>query len=85
MTENPYAPGVYVKGDDERVANSARDAVALVFDGFLPKARSIEPVADEEPASVVETPTEVPTETPTPAPVPSPKALARKSQEDNKS
>lgn len=33
----PHKPGVYVKGDDQRVANSASAAVALVFDGFVRK------------------------------------------------
>lgn len=34
MTNAQYAPGVYVKGDVERVANTPARAVALVFDGF---------------------------------------------------
>lgn len=29
-----YATGVYVKGDDEKVANSTTRAVALVFEGY---------------------------------------------------
>lgn len=78
MSENtaPYAPGVYVKGDVERVAQSASAAVALVFDGFKPKASA--PVVADEPKV---------TETPTPTPSPSPRELAQrnKSQEDDKS
>lgn len=38
----PHKPGVYVKGDQERVATSTRSAVALVFDGFV--------LVDESPA-----------------------------------
>lgn len=33
-----YEPGVYVKDGRERVANSRADAVALVFEGYKPKA-----------------------------------------------
>lgn len=33
-----YEPGTYVKGDEERVANTSRDAVSLVFNGFQPKS-----------------------------------------------
>lgn len=29
-----YQPGVYVKGNDERVANTSSRAVALVFEGY---------------------------------------------------
>lgn len=29
-----YAPGTYVKGDSEKVANTAARAVALVFEGY---------------------------------------------------
>lgn len=48
MSENQYAPGTYVKGDLEREAISARDAVALVFEGF----QRVEPVEDVvEPAA----------------------------------
>jgi hypothetical protein len=76
MTENSYAPGTYAKGDDVRVANTSRDAVALVFEGFKPVAD--EPVAAEP--KVDETPT------PTPTPVaPRPVAPRNKSQEDDKS
>lgn len=34
MSDSLYEPGVYVKGDDERVANTPARAVALVFEGF---------------------------------------------------
>lgn len=77
MTENStYAPGVYVKGDDERVANTASAAVALAFDGYVLKGEAVEAPVEEPKASE-----------PTPTPAPSPAALAprRKSQEDNQS
>lgn len=60
-----YTPGTYVKGGIERNANSAREAVALVFEGFKPKAVEPEVVEVVEPVSepvvaevpvVVETP-----------------------------
>lgn len=45
-----HQPGTYVKGDDERVAKNARQAVALAFDGYKlkPEAPQVEkaPVAD---------------------------------------
>lgn len=44
---NTYAPGVYVKGDVERVANSASAAVALVFDGFKPQAAEVKETVSE--------------------------------------
>lgn len=47
MSESNYAPGTYVKGDVERVAASSRDAVALVFEGYKPKANA--PVEGEAP------------------------------------
>ena len=55
-------PGIYVKGDVEREAFSAREAVALVWDGFVLKtepeaaeAPAEEPVAkDPEPTDVLE-------------------------------
>lgn len=31
----PHQPGVYVKGDVARVANSAAKATALAFDGYV--------------------------------------------------
>lgn len=34
MSDAQYQPGIYVKGDQKRAAHTARDAVALVFDGF---------------------------------------------------
>lgn len=61
MSES-YAPGTYVKGDVQRVAHTARDAVALVFQGYSPieqpeskaDARSdLEKQADESGAAVV--------------------------------
>lgn len=62
-----YTPGTYVKGGIERSANSAREAVALVFEGFKLKpevvepevVEVVEPVSDPAPAEVpvvVETP-----------------------------
>lgn len=73
--ENPYAPGQYAKGDDVRVANNSRDAVALVFEGFKPV--TAEAVVADEPKVV---------ETPTPTPVaPRPVAPRKPSQEDNQS
>jgi len=74
MTENSsYAPGVYVKGDDERVANSASAAVALTFDGYKLKEEAAPAPAEEQKPSET---------TPTPAALAAPK---RKSQEDNQS
>jgi hypothetical protein len=52
-----YAPGTYVKNGRTRVARSAREAVALVFEGYKP--------------DVVDAPAPAPVEeTPTPAPAP---------------
>ena len=34
MSDSPYAAGVYRKGDQVRVADTASDAVNAVFDGF---------------------------------------------------
>lgn len=34
MSDAQYQPGVYVKGDDEKVANTASRAVALIFEGY---------------------------------------------------
>lgn len=52
MSESTYAPGVYVKDGVERNANSARQAVALVFDGFKPKPVEVaEPVSKPEPVA----------------------------------
>lgn len=34
MLMSDYKPGVYVKGPDVRIADNAREAVALVFDGY---------------------------------------------------
>lgn len=36
MATESYAQGVYVKGDQTRVANTKADAVQAVFDGFAP-------------------------------------------------
>ena len=41
-----YEPGTYRKGDTERVAKDAKQAVALVFDGFK---RVEDPAPAEEP------------------------------------
>ena len=79
MSENQYAPGIYVKGDVERDASSARGAVALVFEGFQPKSKvKVTPgytgldedgnVIDGEP----EEPITEPVIEPTPAPAPKP-------------
>lgn len=48
-----YEPGTYVKGDVEKVAKTASQAVALTFDGYQRKADAEEapaPVASETPA-----------------------------------
>lgn len=86
MSENIYAPGTYVKGSVERVAHSARDAVALVFDGFKFKTEApaiVEQAAPETPVVGEKPDTETPR---THTPAPSPRELARtKSQEDDKS
>jgi hypothetical protein len=37
MSDAQYKPGVYVKGDSEKVANTPARAVALVFDGYTLK------------------------------------------------
>jgi hypothetical protein len=58
--QNPYAPGVYVKGDDKRVAGSAADAVALSFDGYVRQP-------DPEPEPELD---EVPDPDPVPVPTP---------------
>jgi hypothetical protein len=68
-----YEPRTYVKGAVERTALSAREAVALEFDGFR-----VKPVVE-----AVEAPVEVeePEETPvveTPPTIPTPKAVADK-------
>lgn len=61
MSDSNYAPGTYVKGDVERVALSSRDAVALAFEGFKPKADA--PAAEEqkveEPSAPADAPVEV--------------------------
>jgi hypothetical protein len=56
---SPYQPGIYVKGDDERTAKNAKQAVALVFEGY--KLKADDTATDEaQPASgVTETPDEV--------------------------
>lgn len=51
-TQNQYPTGVYVKGDDERVANTPARAVALAFEGY--KLKSDE--SAEEAPEVTETP-----------------------------
>lgn len=55
MSDSPYKPGTYVKGDSERVANSAADAVALQFDGYSLKedapASTAEAPVDEQPSA----------------------------------
>lgn len=71
MSESQYPTGVYVKGDVEKVANTAARAVALAFEGY--KLKVDEPVAEQAP-------------TPTPAtPTPTPRALParREVQEDS--
>lgn len=42
----PHQPGVYVKGDSERVANTVSRAAALVFEGYALKDESPAPDAD---------------------------------------
>lgn len=42
----PHQPGVYVKGEQERVATTTATAVALVFDGYVLKDESPAPDAD---------------------------------------
>lgn len=65
----PHQPGVYVKGDVARVANSASKATALAFDGYVRVAddvtveqvsntlETIEPKVEEAPVEVKATPT----------------------------
>jgi hypothetical protein len=73
MTENTYAPGTYVKGDDERVANTASAAVALAFEGYRLKEEAVPAPVEEQKTSE---------SNPTPAALAAPK---RKSQEDTQS
>lgn len=79
-----YKPGVYVKGDDVKRANTVSRAVALVFEGY--KLRT-EDEASEPAAPVAEPVTETaPVTDEAPAESsPTPRALARRrpSQEDN--
>lgn len=66
-----YVPGTYVKGDDERVAKNAKQAVALAFDGYKLKSES---------AQVEERAAEADSESQSEQPVsdaPKPSALAR--------
>lgn len=67
-----YEPGTYVKGDSERVAKNAREAVALEFDGYRRKAESApveEPSVEEQPVVVEEPVSETPkVEAPKPGP-----------------
>lgn len=60
-----YEPGVYAKGDDQKVAQSRSDAVALVFDGYKP-VKSEAPKAEEK----VEAPAETPVRDEVPVPRP---------------
>lgn len=64
--EDPHLPGVYEKGDSQRVANSRSAAVALVFEGYK---RVTEPEAEAEeaaPAAPRPTPPAKPKEDPKP-------------------
>lgn len=56
-----YKTGIYVKGDQVRVADTAKDAVAAAFDGFVLQDES--PAADVQPDA-----TATPDEVPEPAP-----------------
>lgn len=51
---NTHEPGVYVKGDQKRVAHTPSDAVALTFEGFKPveegEAPKSAPVVESTPA-----------------------------------
>lgn len=54
-----YEPGTYVKGNVEREAKNAKQAVALVFEGFKPKPKTETKTEDVKPAATVtETPEE---------------------------
>ncbi len=75
-----YEPGTYVKGDVVKVAKTARQAVALTFDGYRLKdegdkaaaestAPTAQPAADEAVKDSDATTTEA---TPAKAPVPTP-------------
>lgn len=94
-----YKPGTYEKNGRIRVALSAREAVALAFEGYKPvaeqpavaaaEAKLAEPVIVDEPAleqPVVDEPEVAETPAPKAPKTPTPTALARKqSQEDDKS
>lgn len=54
-----YQPGVYVKGDQVRTADTRSDAVAAVFDGFKLQEGSEQP--DEQPEDEGQTPDPTPT------------------------
>lgn len=55
MSESEYQPGTYVKGDVERVAHTASDAVALRFDGYTLKKDAPAP-SDEKPSEPEQAP-----------------------------
>lgn len=80
-----FTPGVYAKGDDKRVADNIRQAVALEFEGYrrLPVEKQPDEVPEGQGPGVSETaatPDVPPTDTPAdPTPdvddVPSPRSV----------
>lgn len=85
MAENTsgatYEPGIYVKGDEKRVARTRSVAVALVFDGYRLESAEVAP-QPEAPTAPTATSNE---SEPAPTPKPSePKSRkAEKSTEDS--
>ena len=76
-----YTPGTYFKGDSIKVARTAKEAVALAFQGYklvAPVAFSAEPVVVEVEAQA--DPELVDVETPTPV---APRPVAPKTKKDN--
>lgn len=63
-----FKPVTYVKGDDERVADSPAKAVALAWDGFKPKQ---DDQVAEEPAEGTDDNEDEATEVVVPSPSPS--------------
>jgi len=74
----PHPAGVYVKGDDIRVANTAGRGAALAFDGYTRQSDSVADVV--EPVEAPDAPVEVAQVNeakPTTAPKPTPPAKTK--------
>lgn len=79
--DGAYAPGIYVKGDVARVAKTASQAVAFVFDGFKPQkvespVETAETPSDEAPESVATSDNTTPPAAPKPQ-APKPKDVVK--------